>query len=255
MPRFYCPELSAGIVHWDDAEARHALQSLRLRSGDRVELFDGAGCVAVGELVPEETGPPGATRRHKKAGPIEVRVTQLVEQVPPLDQLTLVVAACKGARLDWLVEKCTELGVTTLHLTEFARSVVHAGAKHVEKLQRTAIEACKQCGRNWLPTLRAGMALREAIVPGTALFVAHPDDESPTLATRLAHAGGAATHVTAVVGPEGGLTDEELALLAAAGGRRVRLATHILRVETAAVAIAAQWAGRAWRSAENPTGS
>jgi hypothetical protein len=94
--------------------------------------------------------------------------------------LTLLVAACKGPRLDFLVEKCTELGVTRLVLTEFTRGVVHIGRRHAEKLRRTAIAAGKQCGRSWLPEIEAEMDLPAALRWAAAGF--SPGAEESTAA-------------------------------------------------------------------------
>jgi 16S rRNA U1498 N3-methylase RsmE len=322
-PRFYCPQLTLGQVALDPAEARHALRSLRLRAGDPVTLFDGRGRVAHGRLAAQgqDGSPPEparrATRTRQHAHPVIVVTETVAETPPPRRTLTLLVAACKGPRLDFLVEKCTELGVTRLVLTEFTRGVVHIGRQRAEKLRRTAIAAGKQCGRSWLPKIEVEMDLpaalrwaaagfspgaeestaafasfasegrlcpcpfvsptseapghpnntsagtghpREAVSAGPAasrsrertsptgvtgswaLLVAHPVADAPRLGQWLARPGAAEEHVVAVVGPEGGITPAELARLHDAGGQFVRLGEHVLRVETAAIAVAAAWA-------------
>jgi 16S rRNA (uracil1498-N3)-methyltransferase len=163
---------------------------------------------------------------------------------PPSATLTLIAAACKGARLTWMLEKLTELGTTEIVIAEFERSVVHASAAHEKKLRRTALEAGKQSQRAWLPEVRCGATLADAVPgsPGGSLIVAHPSPDAPPLTSRLHGQVLPESCFTAVVGPEGGLTEAELALLLDRGGGLVRLAPHILRVETAAVAVAANWA-------------
>ncbi len=156
----------------------------------------------------------------------------------------MIVAGCKGARLDWLVEKCTELGVTSLVLAEFARSVVHVSREHLDKLQRVAVEACKQCGRNWIPELEleadpAGRARAES--QRGMVLVAHPDCAAPRLHECLTRGGTEAGGTAIVIGPEGGISEEELERLRRAGGQLVSLVEFTLRVETAAVAAAAIW--------------
>lgn len=208
-------------------------------------LFDGAGHVGQGILLGEPDHLSAAhQRRRARPGATRVLISS-VEEVPPASRaLTLIVSGCKGARLDWLVEKCTELGVTRLILADFERSVVRLGPRHVEKLGRTAIEACKQCRRARLPEIAAGMLLPDACAGrGTApLLVAHPAPDAPTLADRLRDKYPHACEVAVVIGPEGGLTDGELDMLRSAGSEIVRLTEHILRVETAAIAVAAAWA-------------
>lgn len=162
---------------------------------------------------------------------------------PPPRSLTLIVAGCKGPRLRWMVEKCTELGVSELCLAEFERSVVRVSEGHAQKLRTTAIEACKQCGRAWLPEIRCGVTPGSVIraTPFDRLAIAHADAAAPSGADWFA-ASEPNVRVAAVVGPEGGLTDDELERLVGLGGQIVRLAAHTLRVETAAVAMTALWA-------------
>lgn len=237
--RFFCHELHGSTVTLDEAETRHALQVLRLSAGAEVLLLDGAGGVARGALR-------AAGKRQRT---IEVDIVQRAQAPPPARALTLLVAGCKGARLDWLVEKCTELGVRSLVFAEFERSVVHVGENHLEKLQRTAIEACKQCGQRWLPQLRTGEPIDAAVRhwqrgpgggPAAQLLLCHPHEQSPRLGRLLA--GRALTAAAAIIGPEGGLSEGEAQRFMAAGAEPVLLADELLRVETAAVAVAAVFA-------------
>lgn len=248
-PRFFCPAFEPGDTTLDPAELRHALGSRRLRVGDELILFDGRGRLGHARLV-LASGSQAArgvrAARWRFARPETVHVDRVLVVPPPARCLTLVTAACKGQRLDWLVEKCTELGVGRLVLSRFERSVVRPETGREEKLRRVAIEACKQCRRAWLPTIevRASLAAVLGDTGHDALLVADPDEAAPSLASWLHGHGPNVRRLTAVVGPEGGLTSRELELLRAAGAQIVRLADHILRVETAAVAIAANWAAR-----------
>lgn len=245
-PRFYCPQLDLGVLTLPESESRHALQSLRLRPGADVALFDGQGGVAHGILLANEPaeGPRRPARSGKQAPVASIQVTELVSVPPPARTLTLIVAGCKGARLEWLVEKCTELGTDRIVLAEFERSVVHAGPRHVNKLRRTSIEACKQCGRAWLPEINAGVSLEDAVTksePG-ALLIADPDPQATPLVDWPSRSGAEMGNVTAVIGPEGGLSVPEREYLQSVGGKLVCLAPHVLRVETAAISVAATWA-------------
>lgn len=234
MPRFHVPGLRAGRLALDAAESRHALTVLRLSPGDRVELFDGQGGHATATLVDDAA--PG--RRVRRGGGAFVEVGEVRVEPVPARRLTLCVAACKGPRLDWLVEKCTELGVDRIHLAAFERSVVHVREAHVTKLLRVATEACKQCGRNRLPLLSVGDPWRTVPTADERLVVCDPES-STTIGDHITSGPGA---LTAVIGPEGGLTDAENAHLRSLHAVPVRLASHVLRVETAAVAVAAMWA-------------
>jgi len=244
-PRFFHAPIAPGLVELSEAESRHALQSLRLQPGDEIVLFDGAGRIAHGQIEPA-TGGLGRGGRSRGARRAGVRVERVLQVPPPARRLTLVVPGCKGDRLSTLVEKCTELGAARLMFTEFERTVVHVRDAALERLARTSVEACKQCRRAWLPEIAVARSLAESIAGVAAghLIVADPDERAPGLAGWLHGHAGAAEHLTAVIGPEGGLTDGELASLRAAGGQPVRLGEHILRVETAAIAVAAAWAAR-----------
>lgn len=248
-PRFHCAELTPGVITLDARESRHALQSLRLRGGEEVILFDGRGRMAHGvlRLDDDRTGRP----KPRQAGLTRSRVARVtVERVlcesPPPRTLGLIVAGCKGPRLTWMVEKLTELGTTRIVLAEFERSVVRVGHTHATRLRRTALETAKQSGRVWLPEIECGITLEEALarVAEGALLVAHPTDDAPTLSSYLHAHDLAEQHLTAVIGPEGGLADAEIDMLGEAGGLLVRLAPTILRIETAAISLAANWAAR-----------
>lgn len=246
-PRFYCSPLSPGLVTLSEEESRHALQSLRLRPGAEVILFDGEGHSARGALQFDDTrGHMGPSRRtRKRALPASVAIDAVQTHQPPAAKLTLIVAGCKGPRLDWLVEKCTEMDVWRIVLAEFERSVVRVGAGHVDKLRRTALEACKQCGRVWMPRIEAGSPLLDALpeVDRAPLLVAHRHPDAEWLAQRLLQDRGHCRELAVVVGPEGGLSERELSSLESRGARPVLLAEHVLRVETAAAAVAAIWTG------------
>ena len=209
-------------------EARHLSRVLRAAVGDEVLLFDGCGrswparvAVIGRDTVELETGEP---------------------RIEPADgtRLTLAVALPKGERQKWLVEKLTELGVAKLVPLVTERGVAEATPAAVARLERGVIEASKQCGRDTLMEIAAPAsvaALVAATPAGVIGLVADPQGQP------LDAAGWpATTEVIALVGPEGGFSPAELAAAEAAGWPRITLGHYVLRIETAAMALAARLA-------------
>ncbi len=209
-------------------EARHYLRDvLRLAPGDEVELFDGRGAAWPARIGPGFEALALGPRREAGAGG------------PPIH---LLLALAKGEKVDLVVQKATELGAARLVPFAAERSVVRLepakGAERAERWRRIAEEAARQCGRADVPevsppvTLAAALA---AVPPGFRLLVLHGEGGTPLAALPLLGAPGLA----AVVGPEGGLTPEELAACQAAGAARATLGPRTLRAETAAIAAVA----------------
>lgn len=227
MPdRCYAPDAAGpGPFVLSGAEAHHLARVRRAREGDRVEVLDGLGSVYDGvilqvarDAVTIDLGAP----REGRSGAFP---------------LTLAVAFPKGERLDWLVEKATELGVARLVPLRTRRSTVDPRSAKLDRLRRAVIEACKQSGRGTLVELSDPVDWSD--------FVQRSDPAQPRL---LAHPGGLQrfawpaippTGAVLAVGPEGGFTDEEASEAAAAGWVAVGLGATLLRIETAAIAGAA----------------
>jgi 16S rRNA (uracil1498-N3)-methyltransferase len=232
--RFYSAEpITTERVTLDGPEAHHLLHVMRAAVGDEVTLFDNLG--AEFPAVIEKLGRSSA----------DLRIIERVEIDRELPfALTMGVALPKGDRQKWLVEKLTELGVTGLVPLETARGVAQPTASALERLERSAIEAAKQCGRNRLMRIAEPQSwsdwLRNAAIAG--------DSQSPVPLRLIAHPGSMplsslpTTHdqpAAIAIGPEGGLTDDEVAAATSAGWQAVDLGPRILRVETAAIALAA----------------
>lgn len=244
-PWFYAPELHPGSNQLTPEESHHALHVRRLTPGHSVVLFDGRGRFGAGRL---STAAPVAERKRRAAPPqLTVDLIDVQAQPERHAKLTLIVPGCKGDRLGWLVEKCTQLGVHAIWFTRFARTVVPVEFKQLQKLQRLALETCKQCRRAWLPELRPETTLAEALdawhvaCPAAPVLYGSPSVSACSFAN-WRHANTIAQSAAAIVGPEGGLSDGELAQLRDRGALPLRLGPYILRVETAAVAFAAGWA-------------
>jgi 16S rRNA (uracil1498-N3)-methyltransferase len=222
--RFYvnCP-LGPGPVELRGPEAHHLSTVCRLRAGDRVCLFNGDG-----RQYPAEVRAAG--KRH-------VALEVLAVEAPPRElgfRLEVAVPLPKGDRAQFLVEKLTELGAAVLVPLRTARSVVHPGETRLERLQRYVIEASKQCGRNVLmgvaPLTDWESYCARGDLPARRLL-AHPGGPRP--------APGGGGDCAVAVGPEGGFTDAEVEAARAASWRPVGLGPRILRVETAALVLAA----------------
>jgi len=155
--------------------------------------------------------------------------------------VTLSVAVPKQAVQQELVARCTELGVTAFQPIVCAHSAV--GRIKVERWVRWAMEACKQCGRNWLPRVSEAIGLAEALAgsPAMGLRVFGDPGASPPIPPEVSR--GDWTEVTVFIGPEGGFTEDEIGLLRSAGALAMRVGEHVLRIETAAAAVTAALIG------------
>jgi 16S rRNA (uracil1498-N3)-methyltransferase len=225
--RFYVNcELSPGPVLIQGAEAHHLAVVCRLRPGDAVCLFNGDG----------HQYPARIEEINRREVALNVFSVESPSRELPF-RLDMAAPLPRGDRAQFLLEKLTELGVTSFTPLRTARSVVHPRESKLDKLQRYVIEASKQCGRNVLLEVRP-MIEWPAFCVATELparrILAHPGGEdTPSLAD---NAPGCDT--VAAVGPEGGFTEDEVALACAAGWRLLDLGPRILRIETAAIALA-----------------
>jgi 16S rRNA (uracil1498-N3)-methyltransferase len=233
--RFFSPHpITAGCMMLDGPEAHHLLHVMRASVGDEVTLFDDSGA----EFK--------ATVETLRRADAELRIVERREIDRELPfALVVGVALPKGDRQKWLVEKLTELGATALVPLITERCVAQPAAAAVDRLRRSVIEAAKQCGRNRLMKIADPKAWSEWVNTGC---LGSSDSETPSGRRLIAHPGGsplgdldlskpAPTYLT--IGPEGGLTDAEVAVAIAAGWQSVSLGPRILRVETAAIALAA----------------
>jgi 16S rRNA (uracil1498-N3)-methyltransferase len=217
--------LRPGPVTVEGAEAHHLATVCRLRPGAAVCLFNGDG----------RQYPAVVAAVERKRVILEVQSVESPQRELPFP-LEIGVPLPKGDRAQFLVEKLTELGATRLVPLRTSRSVVLPREGKWGKLERWVIEASKQCGRNTLmeiaPLTDWASYAGRADLPALR-GLAHPGGkESPPLPQ------GGCDGVALAVGPEGGFTEEEVALAVAAGWRRVGLGPRTLRVETAAIVLA-----------------
>ena len=231
--RFYFePEqVSGGRVRLSEEEAHHALQVLRLRAGDRIILLDGRR--GVYEAVIEKA--------DRGARTLVAALGQRLPDCEAQTRVTLFQGIPKSGKLEWLVQKCTELGVDAIQPVRRKRCVAEQERnpeKNLARLQRVAREAAKQCCRGEVPRIYAAeplAALEERLRGFDCLLVPWEEAEG---CVRIADAlaGKAARTIGVVIGPEGGMTAEEAQGLSALGGRLVTLGPRILRTETAGMA-------------------
>ena len=212
------------------AEAHHAVTVRRLRVGEAVVLTDGAGRSAVGEVT-------GTSK-----GSFEVVVSAVRDQPAPDPTMVVVQALPKGDRGELAVEVLTEVGVAVVVPWAASRCVAvwkgERAAKSADKWRSTAREAAKQARRTWFPTVSDLATTPDvaALVAGADLALVLHEEATTSLASLAVPAAG---RVVVVVGPEGGLTDDEVTALTAAGAVPVRLGPEVLRTSTAGVAAVA----------------
>jgi len=232
--RFFSPPLgNRPSVELTGAEAHHLMHVLRKNPGDQVSLFDGTGTEATAIIA--------TTNRTS----VELSVLETTSATNETRfRVDLATAVPKGERFRWLVEKATELGIHRLSPLLTTRGIVQPQRGKLEKMRQTVIAACKQSGRSRLMEL-APLTRWENFIAnvseGTEFFLADPRGEAAGQA-----AGNRASDQPTLlaVGPEGGLTEMEIELAVHVGARLVSLGSHTLRVETAALAMAALFVPR-----------
>ena len=245
MPRFYCPTplITGELLELPAGAARH-VQVLRLQPGDGITLFNGGpGMVSSG-------GEFEATVTRMGRSDVQVQVgAHLPVEREAARPVHLAVGMPANDRMDWLVEKATELGVASIQPLMTERSVLKLSGERAEKKvahwQSVAIAACEQCGGNRVPVIHEAMSFA-AWAKARALSQATPDmppSQSLLLSLRpgtqrlrdAVSPGSTPGAITFLSGPEGGLsaTEEELAITC--GFSPVTLGPRVLRAETAAL--------------------
>lgn len=234
IPRFHCPPsicaLAPGAqINLPEQAAHHAIKVLRMKAGDRVILFDGRGGEWQAELLKVS---PGDTAR------VALRDFSDRDSESPL-QVTLVQALPSGDKMDWIVEKCVELGIAAIQPVTAKRSVIKLSAermaRRVAHWNAIASAACEQCGRNRVPLVAPVIDLPQYLAEAKAqnarrLLLA------PEGGTALNALENPVEPVVVLIGPEGGWEEGELLAAQAAGCMAVRLGPRVLRTETAGAA-------------------
>lgn len=230
LSRFYLPAEFWSVENLTLAgdEAAHCSRVLRKQVGEVVEVFDGAGRVAVGKII-------GLT---KASVTLQLQSVQLYEKRP--HEIHLLPALIKAEPLEWLLEKATELGAASVQPVITQRTIVSLSGEHLDKKlskwQRLMIESAKQCHTPWLPTLARPRLLTDLLTqlpPDSTRIIPVLSEHSRRL-HQLTLAQTRAAYI--LIGPEGDFTPEEETLAQQQGFQPVTLGPLILRAETAAIA-------------------
>jgi 16S rRNA (uracil1498-N3)-methyltransferase len=216
---FYQPDLNDPYL--TPEESRHAVRVLRMRAGDPLELTDGKGnlCQATLKTIDErKTGFTITGKKHISKRPYSIH---------------LVIAPTKNMdRMEWMVEKITEIGVDKITFVRCKTS--ERPSISLDRLQKLTISAMKQSKQVWLPELVDMMPFKEFLTTVTEdqRFIAYVDDSNPDHLASVVKPGG---NYVLLVGPEGDFTAEELAEALGHGFQKVSLGKNRLRTETAGV--------------------
>jgi 16S rRNA (uracil1498-N3)-methyltransferase len=236
---FVAGELTSGmVVELPRESGAHLAKVLRARSGDAVVLFNGDGREFAGAIEKVQGSRVSAS----------IGSARIVERESPL-QLTLVQCVPRGDRMDFIVQKATELGVVRIVPVLSQRSVVRLDASQATSKQAhwrsVAVSACEQCGRNRLPSVDTPLPLLSYLgglaqaVAGERRFVLEPERAQGTeraAAPMDLASSAAASRMQVAIGPEGGFAPEELEAFDLSAFSRVGLGPRVLRTETAAIA-------------------
>jgi 16S rRNA (uracil1498-N3)-methyltransferase len=236
MHRFYIPPENWNLdqLALEGSEAHHALDVLRLKTGDRAAVFNGQGAEATVEI----TG-TGKSR-------VGLRAILQAKTAPLPCRITLAQAVPKGKNMELIIEKATELGAAEIVPLLSERTVIQLDAKEAakkrEKWRGVAVEACKQCGQNLLPSVRLPLTLKDffnTIPRFDLMLIASLQPDAKHLKNVLSDF--AAEHkrrpssALILVGPEGDFTPAEIALAKSGGCAPITLGPIVLRTETAAI--------------------
>ncbi|MCC6916014.1 16S rRNA (uracil(1498)-N(3))-methyltransferase [Nitrosomonas sp.] len=217
--------------------SHHAVQVLRLKQGDGVILFDGTGGEFSGHLA----------QASKSGCQVQIESHLPVERESPL-KIELAQAICINEKMDWIIQKAVEQGVTRIQPLITRRTLIRLdeerAGKRWQHWHKIIIAACEQCGRNTIPQLLPLLSLAHWLEQKLARkqqhgsLAGHHIMFSPTASQRLAKLSppGSGEYVTFLTGPEGGFAGEETDAACYAGFIPVRLGSRILRTESAALA-------------------
>ena len=235
MRRFFVEKIVPGteVLSITGKEARHISNVLRMKKGETLILMDGKGQLFEGTIEAS----------HYKE--VKVKIKKSISPLPPSPiEISLAQALIKSHPMDYLIQKITELGISSIHLFYSERTVIKLKSSHLINKMDHWVEimksACKQCGRSTLPALNTPLPFEE-IIKNTpdkkTLKILLWEDEGKTDLKKLLRSVSPLPHILAIVGPEGGFNQNEINLARKAGFQIISLGNRILRAETAAVSL------------------
>lgn len=229
IPRIYHPselKIDDSVILSDDA-ANHVGRVLRMSVGDKLELFDGTNHVFDAEITSITKKTVAATILHSevsdKESPLNLHLGQVIS---------------RGDKMEFTIQKSIELGVNTITPLFSERCGVKLDAermsKKIQQWRKIAIAACEQCGRNRIPTIKAALSLKE--------WCAQADEGlklnlHPRAKQSINTLPGEVKNIRLLIGPEGGLTEQEIDMAAEHGFTDILLGPRVLRTETAALTV------------------
>lgn len=225
MHLFYTPDITSGTYTLNEEESKHAVRVLRLKTGDTIQLIDGAGGFYTAEIIDD----------HQKH--CTVKITDSKKEFEKRDfRLHIAIAPTKNIdRTEWFVEKATETGIDEISLLDCSNS--ERTIVKTERLQKVAISAIKQSLKAYLPMISEMTDFKKFITGATGFsgqkFIAHCHSREmlPHLKTKYTPGQDAMI----LIGPEGDFTAEEVKLAKENGFLEISLGTSRLRTETAAL--------------------
>ena len=237
MHRFFVPQLYNEEMYIEGVDARHISKVLRMQPGDKLQIVSDDGVSAMAEITAI------ASER------VSVRcLEKLAESHEPRVRLVLAQGLAKGEKMDFIIQKAVEMGAYSVIPVAMEHSVVRLdgakAAKKVERWQKIAESAAKQSKRDIIPQVQPVQSMAEMLASGDCenKIIAYECEDRLSLkaALKAAEAAGGIKELLLIIGPEGGISEGELALARQAGAVPVSLGRRILRAETAGlVAISA----------------
>ena len=214
--------------------ARQICKVLRLKTGDPITLLDGLGSIYEAEI---------------ESGTCECVKARIVERRQSVNEprLRLVLASCvpKSDRMELIVQKCTELGISGIELVQSERTITRpdeaGNARKLDRWRKIATEAAEQCGRSKPPILNGVLAFAELVrlIPTFPLAIVAWEEELAVSLGEVLREKHGIDSALVIIGPEGGLTESEVEMAKAAGAVSVSLGGRLLRTDTAAIAACA----------------
>lgn len=216
---FYTENISDTVAWFNEQETKHAIQVLRFNLGDSIEFTDGNGFLYTGKILSIEKNRFSAEITQKN-------------QRSPLE-ITICVGKLKSSdRMEWLVEKCTEIGIQKLAILQTKN--VERSFINIEKLKKTAIAALKQSHGSNLPDIVELNFSESLLLPGEKYIAACKDSESQIIPEKFKR------NSVIYIGPEGDFTEQEIEMAISQGAQLISLGKTVLRTETAALVCAAK---------------